>query len=171
MPRGHLDTAGSATPRYTAERAPFTTPTRRPAMRRPPLHLLLVLAVSGCAVPLGGPGAGGSASPSAALSQPPEPLGGLSFKVLAPENARYAGGVGGAMPASASMPLPAPAMAPASTSPGVRGPVDGGPPAPPEGLSSGNMNGGFGYGYGYGPGFAGGAPRTPGALTPTATRG
>ncbi len=141
-------------------------------MRRKPVHLLLLLAISGCAAPLA-PAPGGGASSREALSQPPEPLGGLVFKVLAPENARYAGGVGGAaMPTGATTaPMPAPA---ATTAPGTSMPVPGGPsgpPAPPEGLNSGNMNGGYGYAYGYGPGFFGGEPTTLISLTQSETVG
>lgn len=107
------------------------------------------------------------AGPTTTLAQPEPPpkdtLGGLKFEVLAPENARYAGGVGGAMPAPSSAPMAAPM-------PGMtKGGYYDGRPAVPVGLTSGNMNGGY-YGYGYGPGY-GGEPTTLVSLTQSVAPG
>lgn len=169
-------------------------------MRRSPLPLVLLLALTGCNVPLAAlqdvaksaaksskataeagakkadakasadakadqPKAGeGSASKTEpVVNEPAGPLGGLDFKAIAPENARYAGGVGGATPA-APMAAPMPSMAP----PMGKG---GGGPELPAGLTSGNMNGGYGYGYGYGMGYMGGEPTTLVSLTQTETAG
>lgn len=154
-------------------------------MRRPPLYLVLALILAGCSVQLApAPELGRSAGSRAKASQAPRPseappageataadlapqsLGGLTFKELAPENARYAGGVGGAMPGPAPMPAPI-AMSPG----GMPGPYGRGEPVMPAGLTSGNMNGGYGYAYGYGPGGGGGEPTTLVSLTQSEAAG
>lgn len=170
-------------------------------MRRSPLSLVLLLALTGCNVPLaalqdvakaaaktpkatadagakkaepkaaagaedGEAGEASAAERAPLVNEPAGPLGGLDFKAIAPENARYAGGVGGASPGMAApMAAPAPSGGPYP----MKG---GGEPALPAGLTSGNMNGGYGYGYGYGPmGFMGGEPTTLVSLTQTETAG
>ena len=106
-------------------------------------------------------------APIAQPEGPPGSLGGLTFKALAPENARYAGGVGGpAMTAPAAAPMPSGGPYP------MKGGYPDGRPAEPAGLSSGNMNGGYGYAYAYGPGYGGGSePTALVSLTESSTAG
>ncbi|MDB5098844.1 MAG: hypothetical protein JWM80_3265 [Cyanobacteria bacterium RYN_339] len=137
-------------------------------MRR--ILIMSLLLASGCALPANVP----SASPVNKANTPVEPLAGVTFRSLAAENTRYAGGVGvpqaAVQPTSVSIAMPVPAVYPSA--PPASGPYPGQPflpPAQPDGLFSGNMNGGY---YGFGPSYGGGgAPTALVSITQAETTG
>jgi hypothetical protein len=148
-------------------------------MRRIALMIAISLA-SGCGmVPTKAPIAAKTSKSSTAkpkadakAATPLEPLAGLKFEALSSQNTRYAGGVGVPVPAApmvvatAAMPMPMPmASAPPPGGPGMGVYL---PPAQPDGLFSGNMNGGF---YGFGPSYGSGAPTTLVSISQAETAG